>query len=269
MTNAAFRKAFKYQKPIIGMVHLQALPGAPGYTGNLQGIIDYALKDAEALAEGGVNAIMLENQFDLPYHLAGDIGPETAAILSVAAYKIVQSFPETPLGVNVHLNGAVDALAVAKASGAKFIRCFNLMNGYISNSGYVGAIAPQLMRYRKTIDAGDIMIFGDFNVKHGSHSITADRTLEEKAHDIQTAGAEAAILTGISTGIAPDVNSIKSVKGVISIPLIIGSGLCADNCQELWPLVDGAIIGSGFKKVGNLSAPVDKSLVKAFIELTR
>ncbi|MEG0834748.1 MAG: BtpA/SgcQ family protein, partial [Christensenellaceae bacterium] len=245
MNNSRFQEIWKLQKPIIGMVHLQALPGTPGYCGNLKGIIEYAIKDAEALAEGGVNAIQIENQFDTPYCLPDNIGAETVAIISVVADKLVQMFPEIPVGINVHMNGAIQALAIAKASGAQFIRCFNLMNAYISNSGYVGATAPALMRYRRSIDAEDIMVFGDFQVKHGSHAITADRTLEEKAQDIQTAKAEAAILTGISTGVAPDAQSIKRVKSSIAIPLIIGSGLSVKNCQELWPLVDGAIIGSG------------------------
>jgi len=42
-------------KPVIGMVHCWPLPGAPGYSGfGMQPIVDNALRDAEALAEGDV-----------------------------------------------------------------------------------------------------------------------------------------------------------------------------------------------------------------------
>lgn len=259
-----FMQLWNGKKPVIGMVHLKALPGSPRYCGSLEEIYDFALRDAEALAEGGADAIQIENQFDTPYRLGSEIGAETVAFLTAAAVKIKTHFPELPLGINVHLNGAVQAMAIAKAVNADFIRCFNLMNAYISNSGYVGAAAPELMRYRTAIDAKEIMVFGDFQVKHGSHAITADRSIEEKAHDIQTSGADAAILTGSATGIAPDTALVCKVKQGLSIPLLIGSGLNEKNAAALWQYADGAIIGSGFKRGGDLSAPVDRELVKAF-----
>ena len=264
-----FTKLWKGQKPVIGMIHLKALPGSPNYAGSWEDICSFALRDAQALAEGGVDAIQIENQFDTPYYVSSEIGPETVAFLTFAATEIRRRFPELPLGINVHLNGALQAMAVAKAAGAQFIRCFNLMNAYVSNSGYVGAAAPQLMRYRRMIDAEAVMVFGDFQVKHGSHAITADRSLQEKAHDIQVSGAQAAILTGTATGIAPDATTIQEVKKGLQIPLLIGSGLNAGNVQELWPLVDGAIVGSGFKRNGDLHQPIDRELVRAFVRLTR
>ncbi len=264
-----FNQLFSGKKPVIGMVHLKALPGSPRYGGDLAAVYDAALRDAEALAEGGIDAIQIENQFDTPYQLGDEIGVETVAFLSVAAAKLREAFPELPLGVNIHLNGAKQALAAAKACGADFIRVFNLMNAYISNSGYTGAAAPELMRYRRAIDAGEILVFGDFQVKHGSHAITADRSIEEKAHDIETSGAEACILTGSATGIAPDAALCRTAKSHISIPMLIGSGLNSRNVQQLWPLVDGAIIGSGFKEGGVLCAPVDRQLVKDFMALVK
>lgn len=260
-----FTQLWGGKKPVIGMVHLKALPGSPRYGEPLEKIYDLALRDAEALTEGGADAILIENQFDTPYRLGRQIGAETVAFLTAAAVRIKTHFPQMPLGINVHLNGAEQAMAVAKAAGADFIRCFNLMNAYISNSGYVSAAAPELMRYRAAIDAREIMVFGDFQVKHGSHAITADRSLREKAHDIQVSGADAAILTGSATGIAPDETLIREVKQGLSIPLLIGSGLNGGNVAVLWQYADGAIIGSGFKKNGDLSAPVDRELVKTFM----
>ena len=169
----------------------------------------------------------------------------------------------------MHLNGGVQAMAVAKAVGADFIRCFNLMNAYISNSGFVGAAAPELMRYRRQLDAERIMVFGDFQVKHGSHAITADRSLREKAHDIAVSGAEAAILTGTATGVAPDAALLNKVSKNLPIPVLIGSGLNVNNAAALWPFAGGAIIGSGFKPGGDLDAPVDPALVRAFMRAIR
>ena len=76
-------------------------------------------------------------------------------------------------------------------------------------------------------------------------------------------------MTGSATGIAPDTALICEIKQGLSIPLLIGSGLNAKNAAALWQYADGAIIGSGFKRDGDLSAPVDRELVKAFIKLIR
>ena len=265
-----FKKFFKDKKPVIGMVHLKALPGSPCNCEPLNNILEFALRDAEALIEGGVDAVQIENQFDTPYLTSNDIGPETVAFLTSIAVHIRERFPQIPMGINVHLNGAKQALAISKASNANFIRCFNLMNSYISNSGYIGAAAPKLMRYRRNIAAEDIMIFGDFQVKHGSHAITADRSIGEKAKDIQISGAEAAILTGSMTGIAPDKDLIIDIKNNnLSIPLLLGSGINIKNAHLLWPVADGAIIGSGFKKGGKLSDLVDIMRVKEFVSAIR
>jgi len=67
---------FGVAKPVIGMVHLWPLPGAPGYTGyGLQRIIGQALMDAEALIQGGVDGLMVENMWDLPYYVGNDVKP--------------------------------------------------------------------------------------------------------------------------------------------------------------------------------------------------
>ncbi len=264
-----FSDVWKDKKPVIGMVHLKALPGSPDYAGSLDAVYEAALRDAEALAEGGADAIEVENQFDAPYYIGDKIGCETTAFLTAAAFRIREEFPEIPMGIHMLLNGNTQAVAIAKAVGADFIRAYNLMNAYISNSGYIGASGPELMRFRRHINAEKVMIFGDFQVKHGSHAITADRSLAEKAHDIQACGAEAAILTGSATGVAPNADMVAEVKKALSIPLIIGSGLTTRNADQLWPLVDGAIIGSGFKVDGVLSNPVDRKRVAEFMTATR
>lgn len=264
-----FWELFGNKKPVIGMVHLKALPGSPAYKEDWKEILDMALKDARALYEGGVDGIQIENQFDKPFLRQKQLGPETTAFLTAAGCAVRKEFPEIPMGINIHMNGGLQAVAAAAACGADWIRVFNLANGYISNSGYVDALGPELLRYRKIIDAEQVMIFGDFQVKHGSHAVTSDRSLEEKASDVEVCMADAAIITGDATGKAPDAESIRKVKGKISIPLLIGSGLNAGNAKELWREADGAVIGSGFKGEADLHAPVDRELVRRFMEIIR
>ena len=49
------------RKEIIGVVHLLALPGSPGWQGDLDEVVGHAMRDAEALAQGGIDAVIFEN----------------------------------------------------------------------------------------------------------------------------------------------------------------------------------------------------------------
>ena len=56
-------------KVIIGMLHLDALPGDPRYTASnsLDIIIKHARMDLKSLIDGGVNSVLMSNEFSLPY----------------------------------------------------------------------------------------------------------------------------------------------------------------------------------------------------------
>ena len=85
---------FPAPKPVIGMVHLWPLPGAPGYSGyGMQVIIDHALRDAEALLKGGVDGLAVENMWDLPYYVGNDVKPEAMTAHAVAAAEVVKNLP--------------------------------------------------------------------------------------------------------------------------------------------------------------------------------
>ena len=113
---------FPVPKPVIGMVHLWPLPGAPGYAGyGMRTIIEHALSDAEALLQGGVDGLIVENMWDLPYRVGTAVQPEAMTAQAVAAAEVVKN-SKLPVGINVIHNGGVACLAIALAAGARFIR---------------------------------------------------------------------------------------------------------------------------------------------------
>lgn len=270
-TKQQFRKIFSNTKPIIGMVHIPPLPGSPLFNSNYtwNDIIDFTLHDAQCLIEGGVDGIQIENQFDIPYNLPKNIGPETIAFMTTIACRIRFKYPDFPMGVHILLNGCIKAMSVAKATNANWIRAYNIANAYISTSGYIGAAGAQLMRFRNNIKANNVMVFGDFQVKHGSHTITSDRSIENKAYDIETSLCDAAIITGNATGISPNISILKKIKNNISIPLLIGSGLSDENINELWPFADGAIVGTSIKKNKILNEHVDINSVQRLVKTAK
>src|SRR5919109_4035292 len=111
-----FAGLFKTIKPVIGMLHVPALPGSPRNTLALNAIVDSVLKDAEALVEGGIDGMILENFGDVPFY-PGHVPPHTVAFLTLLGRE-VRRFNRS-LGINVLRNDARSALAIAAAVGAE------------------------------------------------------------------------------------------------------------------------------------------------------
>ena len=62
-----FNSIFKVDNPIIGMIHLKALPGTPKFNNNINEIIDSALSELEIYKKANIDAIAIENMHDVPY----------------------------------------------------------------------------------------------------------------------------------------------------------------------------------------------------------
>lgn len=259
---------FSVEKPIIGMVHLDPLPGSPLYDAKtgMQGILNKAFQDIKNLEKAGVDGLQVENIWDYPYAKGEDLGYITATSLT-AATQAIKEKTNLPVGINCHLNGAEIALAVAVATDAQWIRVFEYVNAYISHAGIIEAIGPKIARMRTALGAREKVGFMcDVQVKHGSHFIVSDRSLEVLAHDAVSEGAEMLIVTGFETGKAPTADKVKAFKETVSVPVLLGSGTNTENAKELLAYADGAIVGSAFKEDGNWKNPVSYQRTKAFMD---
>ena len=257
---------FGIRKPLIGDIHLPPLPGTPRYRGEtMTSIIDRAVTDADAFVRGGMDGIILENHGDIPFLKPNEIGPEIIAAMSAIAARVADAI-NVPFGINLLANGATGALAIAKASGARFIRVNQWVNAYVSNEGLIEGESARALRYRKQIDALDVAIFADVHVKHGSHSIVQDRSVSEQAGDVEFYDADVAIATGNRTGEAVPEAEIAAVRAGTRLPIIAGSGITPANAREILASLDGAIVGSSLKTDGVWWNSVAVERVKALVE---
>jgi uncharacterized protein len=267
MHNEALTKLFKNTKPIIGMVHLRPLPGSPLYapdTMDMKKILSIAKEEAQILQDAGVDGLQVENIWDYPYARTGRLSYASIASLAVAVNEI-SSTMSIPVGVNCHLNGGEEALACAVAGQAKWIRVFEWSNAYISQAGFVDAIGAEVARMRSNLKANEVLCMCDVNVKHGSHFIINDRSIEEQSRDIEQQGGDILIVTGFETGIAPTPEKVQSVRDAVALPIFLGSGLSTQNAKDLLKVADGAIVGSWFKTGNNWKNPVDYDRTRAFM----
>jgi len=260
---------FPVKKPVIGVIHLPALPGAPRHDGqSMTDICAAGVRDAKTLAEGGIDGIMVENAGDLPFSRPEDIGFETVAGLTAACVAI-RSAVDVPIGITCVANGAIPGLAVAKASGARWVRVNQWVNAYVANEGILNGPAAIAMRYRSAIDARDVAILADVHVKFGAHAITADRSITEQATDAEWFDADVLIATGTRTGSPTTRREVDEVRAGTNLPVIVGSGLGPEQVPELFASADGAIVGQWLKQDGLWWNPVDPARVERLMTAVR
>ena len=264
----SIRDLFKNDKAIIAMVHLMPLPGAPGYGGwGIEVVEEQALKEAKIYEENGVDGLIVENMWDLPYYSgASRIPPEEMTAHAVVARHVVKNV-SIPVGITVIHNGGRVALAIAKAAGAKFIRVCLYTGAAVWDTGeFDHGVAADLVRLRKTLYAEDIKFFVDVVKKHSVVFPGIDLETHSKWADFYL--ADAVIVTGRMTGEAPSPEDVAKVKSIVGdTPVLIGSGLTPENAEKLLKYADGAIVGTYFKVNGLTQNPVDPERVRRLMSV--
>jgi membrane complex biogenesis BtpA family protein len=242
-------------RAILGMVHLRALPGAPLYAGSLDEVIDAALTDARALAEGGADALVFENFGDRPF-FRGRVGAETVAAMTRVIADVTRGVA-LPFGVNVLRNDAASALAIAAATGALFIRVNVHVGSMLTDQGIIEGEAASTLRLRAAL-APRVAIFADHMVKHAVP--LGDVEPLQVAKDLRLRGlADAIVVSGMETGAAPDAERLRALREATDAPLLLGSGLTEENARTYD--ADGAFVGTSIKRHGRVDEAVDRARV--------
>lgn len=263
MTVQELISLFKTPKPLIGMVHLQPLPGSPRYEGGLNQILELALQDAETIATHGMDGILIENYHDIPF-IPDSVGAETVAAMTLISTKI-QETVNIPIGINVLRNDARSALAIAEITGASFIRVNVHIGAMITDQGILQGKAYDTVRFRALLKS-QVKLFADVLVKHAEplgHVDVEILTLDTFHRGL----ADVLVVSGKATGFEPDLKIVESIKNRNPlIPVFIGSGINNNNLKEYLKIAEGIIVGTGIKTEGDISKPVDGQRVKELVE---
>ncbi|MCL2325056.1 MAG: BtpA/SgcQ family protein [Proteobacteria bacterium] len=258
---------------LIGVVHLPALPGDPCHDGrSLSDIVSFALTDAGALIEGGVDALILENFGSAPFPkgtLAQPMPPHHAAIMTVVGQEIRRSYPDAVLGINCLRNDGMSALGIAVAVGAQFIRVNILTGAYVTDQGLIEGDAYSLLRYRQQLGASHIAILADVLVKHAAPLAPLSATDATK-DTLHRGMADGIIVTGSGTGEPVDSCVLSEVFAAAEgKPVLLGSGVKVETLGNYVALIQGAIVGTALKFDGSVSRPVDISRVRKMAQSLR
>jgi membrane complex biogenesis BtpA family protein len=257
---SAFRQLFGAPRALIGMVHVGALPGTPSAHHSVEKLAQLAVAEARAYRDAGFSAVMVENMHDRPY-LRGGVGPEVTAAMAVITREIRRE-TELPLGVQVLAGANREALAVAHACGAGFVRVEGFVFAHVADEGVIQASAGELLRYRRAIGAERVRVFADVKKKHASHALTADVSLAETARAAEFFLADGVVVTGAATGEPASPADLLEARAATGLPVLVGSGLSPANLAG-YAEADGFIVGSSLKRGGAWSQPLDPDAVRA------
>lgn len=261
-----FRRIFGNTKPVIAMVHLGALPGAPLYdaSAGLDGLLAGAAADLDALQAAGVDAVMFGNENDRPYEFDAD-----RAATATMAYLIGRLRPriKVPFGVNV-LWDPMSTVALAAATGADFMR--EIFTGtYASDMGPWTPDAGAALRYRDRLGCGHVATL--YNVSAEFADSLDRRPLPDRARSAAFSSIpDAVLISGQITGEAAAFADLKTVKAALpDMPVLANTGVRHDSVADVLRLVDGCIVGSSLKVDGETWNPVDAARAADFMARAR
>jgi len=257
---SVFRERFGAPRAMVGMLHLGALPGTPSASHSVEALIQATLAEARIYRDAGFTALAIENMHDRPY-LKGGVGPEITAAMTAIA-RDVKRETGLVLGIQVLAGANREALAVAHASGADFVRVEGFVYAHVADEGVIESCAGELLRYRRAIGAERVLVFADIKKKHSAHAITADVSIVETSKAAEFFLADGVIVTGASTGEPASPDEVREVVGAAHVPVLVGSGITPENLAR-FSSAHGFIVGSSVKQGGVWCNPLDREAVRA------
>lgn len=260
------RDLFGVEKPIIALLHLDALPGDPGYCGSMQQVVEHARADLIALQDGGVDSILFANEFSLPYQPVADI-----AVISAMARIIgeLKRDLRVPYGVNVVKN-PIATIDLAAATDAQFARsCFS--GAYMGEYGVYVSNSGEAIRHRMHLGITGVKLL--FKVNPEADTYLVDRDVRKVTSSILFGGfADGLCVSGSAAGKEADDGVLSAVRGIASekeVPVFCNTGCNHENIAEKLSISDGACVGTAFKTGGRFDGRVDVERVSSFMTIVK
>lgn len=258
------QELFGVEKPIIALLHLDALPGDPGYCGDMETVLAHARADLISLQNGGVDGILFANEFSKPYQAKPDI-----AVISAMAYIIGCLKPEinVPFGVNVVKN-PIATIDLAAATGASFAR--NSFSGaYMGEYGIFVSSSGEAIRHRKALGIPEMKLL--YKVNAEADAYLAERDIQVVAKSIMAGGyADGLCVSGPAAGNEPDTAFLGKVYEVAKpnhVPVFCNTGCSHDNIREKIQYCDAVCMGTAFKDPN--SGRVSEKRVCSFMDIVK
>ena len=262
---------FGTKKPIIAMLHLDPLPGDPRFGhdgGGLSDAVEHAKRDLDALPEGGVDGVIVSNEFSLPYQRHMDFVTPASMAYIVGQLKSQLS---VPFGVDAISDGLA-CIELAAACEADFVR--GTFSGvYVGDGGLYNNDFSMLMRRKAALHLDNLKMLyfinpeSDRNLDTRDLSEIASSTIF-KVHPDGLCVSATAAGSDVSTGL---IASVKKKNPEVAV--LVNTGCRPDTIREKLSVCDAAVVGTYFKEGGRLedenfnNVRVDVDRVREFMKV--
>lgn len=258
---------FGTKKAIIGLVHMQPLPGDPDYDPALgmDMIIEKAKEDVEALQDGGIDGLLFSNEFSIPYQTK--VSNETVAAMAYVM-GVLKPYIKVPYGNDV-ISDELASISLSAATGARFTR--GVFHGaWATSSGICntdGGAAAARLKHNLGIDGFKQVFYlipessGDLGGRDAFTILKPNYFLKKP---------DGLAIAGMAAGQKADAGTVRKCREAFPDAVIFAStGVNIDNIEDYMDVVDGAFIGTHFKKDGQFRNQIDVQRVKAFMDKVR
>ena len=254
---------FGTDKPIIALLHLDALPGEPAFCGSLNTIMEHAEADLKALQDGGVDGVLIANEYCFP------ITPNTGTVTLMAMAAVIGFLKKDiriPFGVNV-VNNPEETIKMAAALGASYGRS-SFGGVYTGSYGIYSANFGDMVRLKYTLGHPEIQLLCKFNTEGDSR--IGDQTTEEVLNGLCQGGFMGSLcVSGPGAGQKADMYFLEEVALLAkeqNVPVFCNTGCRHDTIEKILKVSDGACVGTALK---GANGRVDIEKVKSFMEIAR
>lgn len=260
-------EVFGTDRPVIGMVHIQALPGTAFHhrDHDLDTIITEVREDYNNLVNGGIDSVIFCNEFDKPYSKHAE--PHIIAAMTTIIDKVLEDNQRVPFGVDIQWDPKA-ALAVAMVTGAGFIRGI-VCGTFCGDLGFYTPDAEDIINYRHRIGANHIKILTNLSPEFSATLDNRPLTLRAQTA-IKSCLVDGLCVSGaMAGGIAP-FEELKEVKKAVGDAVVIANtGVNFDNAADILEIADGCCVATCLKVNQTSGNPIDPDNVKKFMACAR
>ena len=249
-------------KPIIALLHLDPLPGEPGFKGSLGEVMSHARADLESLQSGGVDAVLIANEYCTP--ITPNTAPETLMAMAAVIGSLKRDI-QIPFGTNV-VYDPESTIRMGAALGASFGRSA-FAGAFTGTYGIHSVNFGDMVRLTRSLGIPEFKLLHKFNPE--GDAFIRDIPLKNSVNAICSGNYIGALcVSGPGAGKAADMKLLEEVTELAhnkNTPVFCNTGCRHDTIQGILKIADGACVGTALKENGRVS--VEK--VRSFMNLAR
>ena len=255
-------ETFHTKKAVIGLVHMQPLPGDPYYDeeGGMEKVIEMARHDVQCLQEGGVDGLLFSNEFSTPY--LSKVGPETVAAMAYVMGALKDEI-KLPYG-NDCISDDMASISLASATGALFTR--GVFHGtWATSAGLCNSDGGGAVRLKHQLSIPDFKLV-HYLMPESSADLGCRDAISIMKPTYFLDRPDAIAVAGMVAGQKADANVMKKCREAFPDAVIFAAtGVRINNVQDYMDTVDGFFIGTGFKRDGVFRNEIDQNRVSEFM----